>query len=114
MSATGLFAMVSLNIIRKMKEIGVRKVFGASAANVIRVVSLEFVIIMAVASTLGGAIGFVAVDGMMDAIWEYYRKVDGITLLAATGLLFAVAILSAGHKALSALRVNPVQILRDE
>lgn len=114
MSATGLFAMVSLNIIRKMKEIGVRKVFGASAANVMRVVGLEFLIIMAVASVLGGVLGFVATDSMMDAIWEYYRRIDALTLLAAAGLLFAVAILSAGHKVLSALRVNPVHILRDE
>lgn len=114
MSATGLFAMVSLNILRKMKEIGVRKVFGASAANVIRVVGLEFLIIMMIAATLGGTLGFLAIDGMMNAVWAYYQKIDAITLLVATGLLFAVAILSAGHKTLSALHVNPVQILRDE
>ena len=88
--------------------------FGASAANVIRVVGLEFVIVMAVASVLGGALGFVASHTMMDAIWEYYLEADAVTLLAATGLLFLVAVLSAGNKALSAMRVNPVNILRDE
>src|SRR5690606_1267375 len=48
LSGTGLFALVSLNIIRKMKEIGVRKVLGASVSNITRIINTEFVIILAI------------------------------------------------------------------
>ena len=80
MSATGLFALVSLNILRKMKEIGVRKVLGASAANIVRVINAEFMIILLVASVFGGLLGYFMTDKMMDAIWEYYLPVNIITL----------------------------------
>jgi ABC-type antimicrobial peptide transport system permease subunit len=50
LSVTGLFTLVSLNIIKKMKEIGVRKVLGASTWNITSVVNREFVIILLIAS----------------------------------------------------------------
>ncbi len=46
LSVTGLFTLVSLNIIKKMKEIGVRKVMGASIANISRVINFEFAVIL--------------------------------------------------------------------
>ena len=56
LSATGLFTLVSLNIIKKMKEIGVRKVLGASVGNITKVINKEFVIILLIASVGGGAL----------------------------------------------------------
>ena len=53
LSATGLFTLVSLNIIKKMKEIGIRKVFGASVGNIARIINYEFAIALLVASALG-------------------------------------------------------------
>jgi putative ABC transport system permease protein len=41
-----------------MKEIGVRKVLGASVSNISRVVNKEFVIILLIASVLGGFVGW--------------------------------------------------------
>ena len=59
LSATGLFTMVSLNIIKRMKEIGVRKVLGASIANISRIINLEFMIILLVACVLGAYAGVI-------------------------------------------------------
>lgn len=88
MSATGLYALVSLNIIKKMKEIGVRKVLGASAGNIVRVINTEFIIILLVASLFGSTLGYFMTDKMMDAIWEYYLPVNAITLGICVVLLF--------------------------
>jgi ABC-type antimicrobial peptide transport system permease subunit len=65
MSATGLYAMVSLNILKKLKEIGVRKVMGATAADIVKVINREFVIILSVASVLGGLLGYFMTNKMM-------------------------------------------------
>jgi ABC-type antimicrobial peptide transport system permease subunit len=114
MSATGLYALVSLNIIKKMKEIGVRKVLGASAGNIVRVINTEFIIILLVASLFGSTLGYFMTDKMMDAIWEYYLPVNAITLGKCVVLLFVVAIFTVGYKTIVTAGVNPVNTLREQ
>ena len=114
MSATGLFALVALNILKKMKEIGVRKVLGASAGNIARVINREFVVMLLIASVLGGALGYFMIDKMMDAIWEYYLPVNVITLGICVGVLFAVAFATVGYKTIATAFMNPVNTLREQ
>jgi ABC-type antimicrobial peptide transport system permease subunit len=114
LSATGLFALLSLNILKRTKEIGVRKILGASAANIAKVINREFIIILAIASLLGGALGFMAGNKMMDAVWEYYKTIDMVTLGACVAMLFAVAAVSVGYKTIVTSMVNPVDTLRSE
>lgn len=114
LSATGLFALLSLNILKRMKEIGVRKLLGASAQNIAGVINREFVIIMAIASLLGGGLGFMAGNTAMDAIWEYYKNIDLITLGICIGTLFSVALIAVGYKTIVTSKMNPVDALRSE
>ncbi len=114
MSATGLYALLSLNIQKKLKEIGVRKVLGASVVNIVRVINLEFVTILSVASVFGGTLGYFMTDKMMDAIWEYYLGVNVSTLAICIVLLFVVAAITVGYKTITTAFMNPVNTLRDE
>jgi putative ABC transport system permease protein len=114
LSATGLFTMVSLNIIKKMKEIGVRKVLGASVGNISKVINKEFVIILIVASVLGSFLGSWMSGLLMGSIWDYYRTATFITLLISSLILFTVCALSIGYKVYSTARVNPANVLREE
>jgi putative ABC transport system permease protein len=114
MSTTGLFSLVSLNIVRKLKEIGVRKVLGASTANIIWLIGLEFIIILGFASMLGSALGYVMVNKMMDAVWEYYLEVSYATLEICVVFLFSVAMATVGVKVFRTTLINPVIVLREE
>lgn len=114
LSATGLYTLVSLNIIRKMKEIGVRKVLGASVTNITRIINTEFVIVLAVSSILGCAMGYFLVDMLMDSIWDYYQNTNMITFIISVMLLFTVSGFTIGYKVFSAANMNPVNTLRDE
>jgi len=114
MSATGLFALVSLNILKKMKELGVRKILGASAGNIARVINAEFFIIILVASILGSGLGYLMIDKMMDAIWEYYLKVNFVTLGICVALLFVVAVITVAYKTVVTTWLNPVNTLREQ
>ncbi len=114
LSATGLFALLSLNILKRMKEIGVRKILGASSQNIAAVINREFIIIMAVASLLGGGLGFMAGNKAMDAIWEYYKNIDVITLGVCVMTLFGVAGVSVAYKTIATALMNPVNALRNE
>ncbi len=114
LSATGLFTLVSLNIIKRMKEIGVRKVLGASVSNITRIVNTEFIIILAVGSALGSWASFSMTNMIMGSIWKYYQSVNALTFIISIGLLFIVSFFTIGYKVFTVANMNPVKTLRDE
>ena len=114
LSVTGLFTLVSLNIIKRMKEIGVRKVLGASIANITRIINTEFMIILFISAILGSAMSYFAVQALMGSIWKYYQATTSLTFIVSVGLMFILSALAIGYKVFSAASVNPVKTLRDE
>jgi ABC-type antimicrobial peptide transport system permease subunit len=114
LSATGLFTLVSLNIIKRMKEIGVRKVLGASVTNIARIVNTEFVIILAAASVLGAYGGYVQSDMIMGSIWRYYQGPNATTFIISISMLFLISFLAIGYKIFKTSSMNPVDSLKDE
>ena len=114
LSATGLFTLVSLNIIRRMKEIGVRKVLGASVSNITRIVNTEFVVILMLASGFGAWGGYVQSDLIMGSIWRYYQSPGVITFVISASILFVVSFIAIGFKVFKAATMNPVESLKQE
>ncbi len=114
LSATGLFTLVSLNIIKKMKEIGVRKVLGASIGNLAKVINAEFIIILLIASVLGGFLGTYMAGMLMQSIWKYYQTATMTSVAISAAILFVTSALSIGYKVYSTARLNPANVLRDE
>lgn len=114
LSASGLYTMVSLNIIKRMKEIGVRKVLGASIQNIVKKLNTQFAIILLIAAVAASIISYLLLDLMMDSIWDYYQKANAITFLVGTLIVFVVAAITIGYKVYSAAAMNPVNTLRDE
>ncbi len=114
MSFTGLFTLVSLTIMKRIKEIGIRKILGASVHSLVKGLSFEFMMILTIASTIGGLIGYTMVDISMDAAWEYYEKVSIWTITISISIMILLAVLTTGFKIISAARLNPVKHLRTE
>lgn len=114
LSATGLYTLVSLNIIKKMKEIGIRKVLGASIGNITRIINVEFVLILMVASILGSLLSYFAVDALMGSIWNYYQSTTSITFIIAVTVMLIISAIAIGYKVFSAASMNPVTTLRSE
>lgn len=114
LSATGLFTMVSLNIIKRMKEIGVRKVLGASIANITRIINMEFVIILLISCILGAFAGAYMAEMLMGSIWDYFQKTTMQTLLISAFIMIFVSACSIGFKSYNTARMNPTKTLRDE
>jgi len=114
LSVTGLFSMVSLNIVKRMKEIGVRKVLGASLLNITRVINMEFIIILSTAAVFGSWAGFAWSSVVMGSIWKYYQGVNALTFILSVSLLFAVSFIVIGYKIFTVANMDPVKTLRDE
>jgi cell division protein FtsX len=114
LTATGLFTLVSLNIIKRTKEIGVRKVLGASVGNITRIINTEFFVILLLASLAGSMLSYFAVDLLMNNIWTYYQGTDVVTFVSAISIMFIVSAAVVGYRVFSAASMNPVNTLRDE
>ena len=114
LSATGLFTLASLNIIKKMKEIGVRKVMGASVGNIARIINKEFAIILLLACVLGSFLGSFLAEQLMSSIWNYYQNATISTLIISSAVLLITSVLSIGYKVFKTTRLNPSTVLRDE
>jgi putative ABC transport system permease protein len=114
LSVTGLFTLVSLNIIKKMKEIGVRKVLGASTWNITAVVNREFAIILLIASVGGGFLGYGLSSIFMESIWDYYQKVSFASMVISAMILIVASVISIAYKLFITTRLNPSNVLRDE
>jgi putative ABC transport system permease protein len=114
LSVTGLFTLVSLNIIRKMKEIGVRKVLGASIANISRVINTQFAIILLASCVLGAYLGQLMAELLMGSIWNFYQQTTFITMIVSSALMLLTSAITVSFKTYNTARMNPVHVLRDE
>ena len=112
-AAVGLFGMAAHAAHERTREIGVRKVFGASAAGLTAMMLRDFARPVAIAFVLS-----VPVAWWLGNQWLHdfaYRVKMGAGLFVVSGALsFLVAGLTVGHQAIRAALANPVETLRTE
>ena len=113
-SAIGLYTLVSLSIIRRTKEIGIRKVNGAPIFRIAGIISREYMIILAIACILGSVSGYWVSVMLMDSIWDAFTDIRPFVYIFSNALILVVAIASIGWKVNQAARRNPVDSLRYE
>ena len=114
MTGIGLYTLVSLNIINKMKQIGVRKVLGASISNIVWTINLEFIINLIISIAIGGPLGYLAANSLMDSVWEYYLRLNLVGLAICIITMILVVAIAVGKKAFNAAALNPSDVLRNE
>ncbi len=114
LSVTGLYAMISLNLQRKTKEIGVRKVLGASVPGLVSKLNKPFVIITLIAVSVGCVGAYFLVDSLLGMIWEYYAPPQAAAMILGSLILVLVALVTVTGKVFRAATVNPVLSLRSE
>ncbi|MCO6491381.1 MAG: ABC transporter permease [Phaeodactylibacter sp.] len=114
LSMTGLFAMVSLNVLKRLKEIAIRRIVGAQARHIAYLINKNYLWIFAVAAILGTVGGAFLSWKLMDSIFAIHAGLhSGLMAGAALGVvLLTVGTISL--KVWGVLRVNPAEILRKE
>ena len=109
----GLFGLASYSAEQRTKEIGVRKVMGASVANVAALFLKSFLQPIALAIVIGGPLAWWLMNRWLQGF--AFRTDIGVLEFVLAGLLiFLVAVITIGHRTLRAARSNPVGALRCE
>ncbi|MBS1661642.1 MAG: ABC transporter permease [Bacteroidetes bacterium] len=112
-SCLGLYGLVAFLAVQKMKEVGIRKVLGASVGSIVLLFSQEFTLLTGLAFLIAAPVGYLVMHKWLQG---FYYHVDlgwetfAITIVAA----LLVAWLTVGYKAWKAARVNPVESLKGE
>jgi len=114
LSATGLFTLVSLTIIKRMKEIGVRKVLGASIGNIAKNLNRQFFIILIISAIAGAGLGSWLGSLLMGSIWAYHMPMNIPSAIMSVIFMLLISVVTVGFKVYRAASVNPVKTLRSE
>ena len=112
-SCLGLFGLATLTAHQRIKEIGIRKVLGASVAGVVALLSKDFVKLVLVAILMASPLAWWAVTTYLQR-FAYRIDVSGWVFLGAGGLAILIALLTVSFQAVKAALVNPVKSLRSE
>ncbi|MDN5199796.1 ABC transporter permease [Fulvivirgaceae bacterium BMA10] len=114
LSLIGLFALVSLNMEGRMKEIGVRKVMGASSSIIMQSINRTYMLILWAGTLVGATIAYFVIPTLMGSIWAHHIDASIWLLALAICLMVLICVLTVGFKVYNTASVNPVNLLRDE
>ncbi len=114
LSLIGMYNLVSLDIIRRTKEMGIRKIQGAPIPLIMYLMSKKFLVVLLIASVLGCMGGYFMSNMLLDSIWDYFVTIKPGILILAAAIIFVSTVLTIVFKiGKNALR-NPVDSLRYE
>ena len=114
LTITGLFALISLNILKLNKEIAIRRVFGASLANLSFLLNKNYIWIISSGILLGCTLGSWIAFQMLNGIYNIHAGMSTPLLVLAAGSTLLVILLTLGIKMVQVMRTNPAEILKRE
>ncbi|MFC2166095.1 ABC transporter permease [Acidobacteriota bacterium] len=109
----GLFGLASFVVRYRTKEIGIRKVLGASSMDIVTMLSKKFVGLVLVSAVIASPIAFYAMQTWLQD-FAYRIELTGIVFFVAAIGALAIALVTVGLQGLRAASANPVNSLRDE
>ena len=109
----GLFGLVSLMTRQRTREIGVRKVLGATVPDIVALLSKDFIRLILLASVVAMPIAYYAINRWLQS-FAYRIDVGVGTFIGGGVLVLVIALLTISYQAIKAARANPVDTLRYE
>ena len=113
LSCMGLFAISLMMIARRIKEIGIRKVLGASISSLVFLLSKEFLILVAISIIIASPIAYYTMNKWLTD-FEYRIDIDWWVFAFSGGISILIALLTVSYQAVRAALMNPVKSLKTE
>ena len=109
----GLFALTAFTAEQRTKEIGIRKVLGASVSSIVGLLSMEFGKLILIAFVIAAPLAWFGVDWWLKS-YTYKTEIGVMVYLLAGAIALAIAWLTMGYQSIRAASSDPVRSLRNE
>ncbi len=110
----GLYTLISLTVQRRIKEFGIRKVLGASPAQILKLINSQLFWILFISAIVGLVIGYQVITRLLDTIYAYHMEIGISHIITPIGIMLLVVIVSVAQKSISTAKLNPTTQLRME
>ena len=111
LACLGLFGLAAFTAQQRTREVGVRKVLGASVASLIALLSRDFVVLVGVAFVVAAPLAWLGMARWLSG-FAYHVPLGPLPFLLAGAVLLSLALVTVGAQALRAATADPVQSLR--
>ena len=112
-SCMGLYGITAQNISQRMREVTIRKVLGASASNIVKVINRDFFRVLIIAAIVAVPGSYFMLDALLASMYEYHVGLEVVSFLYAFALVIIVALLTIGMHLQKLNTANPSVILRN-
>jgi putative ABC transport system permease protein len=112
-SCMGLFGLAAFAAEKRTKEIGIRKVLGASAASIVKLLSKEIILLVLIANLIAAPIAYWAMTRWLEN-FAYRIDVSASLFFISALVALATAVVTVSYQAIKAALTNPVETLRYE
>jgi ABC-type lipoprotein release transport system permease subunit len=109
----GLYGLVAFAGVQRTKEVGIRKVLGASIPDIIMLFAKEFLLLIVIAFVIAAPVAWFVMNNWLDN-FAYRIHVGVITFAVAIAASFIIAAITIAHQSIKAAIANPVKSLRTE
>jgi ABC-type antimicrobial peptide transport system, permease component len=109
----GLYGLVAFTAIQRRKEVGIRKVMGASLANITALFAKEFFVLIIIAFLVAAPVAYFIMHSWLQT-YAYQVSIGGGIFIMAIAVSFIIAAVTIAHQSLKAAFSNPLKSLRVE
>lgn len=113
LSCLGLYGLIAFVVNKKLKEVGIRKVLGASVPSLLMLFSRRFILLVIIASAIATPLIYYVLSLWL-ADFAYRISFNWMTILFATLALALISMATISHQTLKTVMQNPSDVLRDE
>lgn len=112
-ASIGLLSLVAFDVEQRTKEIGVRKVLGASVANIVKIFTMGFVKLIFLANVIAWPIAYFVLKNWLQNL-AYRINIGVITFLLCGALVLIIVLLTISYQSIKVALMNPIKTLRYE
>lgn len=109
----GLFGLATFNTLQRVKEIGIRKVLGASVPHILTILSKEIVYLVLIANIIAWPVAWYFMDKWLDS-FAYRVTLNPVVFVSAAIAALVIAVLTVSAQTIKAAVMNPTNTLRNE
>lgn len=109
----GLFGLASFMVEQRSREVGIRKVLGASITGILALFSFDFMKLVGIGFLIGGPVAWVVMNSWLQN-FAYRTEIGADILVLAGCITLLIALISVGYQAVKAALLNPAETMRNE